>query len=393
MDRRPPEDLSDHPHRRHQWQGLDRGDARCGPSRSRLSHRPVYLAAPGEFSRTDEGQRAADLEGIGSALCRPAPAHPGKKKLSFFELVTALALDHFARQEVDIAVIETGLGGRLDATNVLQPILTVTTDISRDHVEILGSSIRKIAWEKAGIIKPDVPHLIGTLPPEAERVIRDVCKKQHAPLFRVRKSRMQIDGKRLQLSYHTDRFRVERLAPSLPGSHQLRNLALVLEACTIVRDRGFGRVSKKAIVSGVRQIDWPGRFQVIRNNGSPTLVLDVAHNARGMEAFVDSFERVFPGRRATVIVGFVKRKPHQAMFDSLSRIAHSYALVPLSNKRTIDMAEMMASLKWRGIDRQRFGSVRTAYNRVLKNAEPDDIIIVVGSHYLVGEFLTLIGWT
>lgn len=293
---------------------------------------------------------------------------------------------------VDIAVIETGLGGRLDATNVLNPILTITTDISRDHVEILGSSIRKIAWEKAGIIKPGVPHLIGLLPDAAVEVIREVCRARKAPLHRLRRSRMKVDLKNLRLNYATDRFSFGDVAPSLPGTHQLKNTALVLEACSILRETGLTRVTKRAILDGIAHTDWPGRFQIIRANGSPTHVLDVAHNARGMEAFVDAFERVFPGRRAQVIVGFVKRKPHQQMFNSLSRIAASYSLVPLHTKRTIDIREIMQTLKWRDIEPKRYGSLRTAYTRVLKNGGPDDIIIVVGSHYLVGEFLTMIGW-
>lgn len=203
---------------------------------------------------------------------------------------------------------------------------------------------------------------------------------------------MKLELKKLRLSYRTDRFTFTNLAPALPGVHQLKNTALVLEACTILRNAGLTGVTKKAILDGIAHTHWPGRFQIIRNNGSPTHVLDVAHNAKGMEAFVDAFERVFPNRRAKVIVGFVKRKPHQQMFDQLSRIAESYALVPLHTARTIDIREIMQTLNWRDVERKRFGSLATAYKQVLKNADSDDIIIVIGSHYLVGEFLTMIGW-
>ncbi|MCB2229705.1 hypothetical protein KQH82_03245 [bacterium] len=371
---------------------MDCGHDRFRPAKRRLQVRLVHLTAPRQFPRTDESRRRADLQSRNCPLRRSSSQDPRKKKLSFFELVTALALDFFARREVDIAVIETGLGGRLDATNVLEPILTVTTDISKDHIEILGSSLRKIAWEKAGIIKPGVPHLIGLLPPESEEVIREVCRKRKAPIHRLRRSRMKTDLKKLRLDYQTDRFTFKKLAPSLPGVHQLKNTALVLEACSILRDNGLTGITRRAILDGISHTDWPGRFQIIRNNGSPTHVLDVAHNARGMEAFVDAFERVFPNRRAKVIVGFVKRKPHQQMFDQLSRIAESYALVPLHTARTIDIREIMQTLKWRDVERKRFGSLTTAYRQVLKNADSDDIIIVIGSHYLVGEFLTMIGW-
>lgn len=237
-----------------------------------------------------------------------------------------------------------------------------------------------------------MPHLIGLLPPEAETVIRDVCRTRKAPLHRLRKSRLRADLENLRLDYASDRFTFRNVAPSLQGTHQLKNTALVLEACSILRDNGLDAVTKKAILDGITHTNWPGRFQIIRADSSPTHVLDVAHNAKGMESFVDTFERIFPGQRAAVIVGFVKRKPHQQMFNSLSRIASSYALVPLQTKRSIDMKEMERTLNWRGIERRRFGSVRTAYRRVLKNSASDDIIVVIGSHYLVGEFLTMIGW-
>lgn len=289
-------------------------------------------------------------------------------------------------------MIETGLGGRLDATNVLRPALTIITDISKDHVEILGNSLTKIAGEKAGIIKPGVPNLIGFLPPEAERVIRNTCIERGSPLVRVKKSKLKIDTKRLRLSYATDKFGIDRLSPSLIGTHQLKNTALVLEAINQLNKHRIVRIPKAATVHGLTHTFWRGRFQIIKQDGGPTLVLDVAHNARGMEAFVDSFHRKFPGRKARILVGFVKRKPHQKMFDALSTMALDYAIVPLSTKRTINIDDLMARLRWRGIPKTRYGSVRMAARKLMQSATPDDILVIVGSHYLVGEFLTLNGW-
>ena len=288
-------------------------------------------------------------------------------------------------------MIETGLGGRLDATNVLTPALTVITDISKDHVEILGRTLGKIAFEKAGIIKPGVPNLIGFLPPEAEDVIKKTCRERKSPLVRVKKSKLKVNRRDLTLGYTTDRFTIDRVAPSLVGTHQLKNASLVLEAVNQLNNRRVVSVTKKAAIEGLTHTLWRGRFQIIKENGGPTLILDVAHNARGMEAFVDSFQRKFPGRKARILVGFVKRKPHQQMFDSLSAIAEEYLIVPLATKRTIDIDDLMARLRWRGIPRARFGSVRTAARKLMRSAAPDDIRVIVGSHYLVGEFLTLNG--
>jgi dihydrofolate synthase/folylpolyglutamate synthase len=280
----------------------------------------------------------------------------------------------------------------LDATNVLKPSLTIITDISKDHIEILGNSLRRIAWEKAGIVKPHVPMLIGSLPAEAEMVIREVCRKREAPLVKVKRSKLKVDEPRLRLSYATDRFRVDNLSPALVGTHQLKNTAVVLEAINQLNSRAIVSISKTAALTGIRTTFWPGRFQVIHHPEGPLLVLDVAHNARGMEAFVDSFRRKFPGRQAKVLVGFVKRKPHQQMFDSLSAIAAEYAVVPLDTKRSIDIPELMATLRWRGIPHTRYGSVQTAYKKLMHSAAPNDIIVIIGSHYLLGEFMTLNGW-
>ncbi len=314
-----------------------------------------------------------------------------KKKLSFFELAAAMAFFYFAREGVDVAVIETGLGGRLDASNVLFPLLTITTDISKDHVEILGESLEEIAGEKAGIIKPSTPHLIGRLPRRAENVIRRVCRANGAPFFRLGRKDFDTHLGKMQLDFHSSNMVVDRVRPALIGPHQLVNAAVAIKALEVLKNHHGRSVSKKAIRQGMSEIDWPGRFQVIEREGQPTLVLDVCHNIGSVLAFVETFKARFPGRTGRMITGFVKRKPHQRMFDSLSEVAESFSLVPLDTKRSTDMKELAASLDWRDMPVRRFGSLRAAYNRLSKISGPDDIICIIGSHFLVGEFLTMIG--
>jgi dihydrofolate synthase/folylpolyglutamate synthase len=185
---------------------------------------------------------------------------------------------------------------------------------------------------------------------------------------------------------------VKNLELPLNGLHQLRNAGVVVEMIDVLRSGDILRIGARDVVTGLKQTEWPGRFQIVRQSGAPTLVLDVAHNEAGMTALVDTFRRVFPGQKALVLAGFVKRKPHQKMFDLLSSITSQYAIVPLSNKRTIDVPELMSQLNWRNVPRKRFGSLRSGYNYLLKSASDDDIIAVVGSHYLVGEFLSLTGF-
>ena len=309
-----------------------------------------------------------------------------KWKLSFFELITAMAFYHFAQAGIDIAVIETGLGGRLDATNVLSPELTITTDISLDHMEILGTTLGKIAREKAGIIHPDTPHLAGLLAKEADAVIAEQCRRRGAPYYRLRKRDFQPDLRTLAFSYAENGHRWTNLKPALVGPHQLYNAALAVKALIILRQKGL-RIAGKHIAEGLAQTRWRGRFEIIARRGKPTLILDVGHNAAGVEAFVSSFQNRFPGRSATILTGFVKRKEHQKMFDSMSRIAERYALVPLKTRRSVNLNELIAQVNWRGVPYRKYGSLQSAYRRVVELSTKDDIIVIAGSHYLVGEFM------
>lgn len=312
------------------------------------------------------------------------------RKLSFFEVVTAMALEHFYRAGVDFAVIETGLGGRLDASNVLSPELTITTDVSRDHVEILGSTIAKIAREKAGIIKPAVPHLVGLLKPAAEKVMRERCRSVGSPFHRLTRNSFKLYPESMRFDFSHNGLAMGGLAPSLPGLYQLRNAALVVKAVSLLREGGV-RISKRAIREGISSAVWPGRFQIIRFSDQPVHVLDVSHNGAGVESFVESFKVLLPGRKARVITGLVKRKDHQRMFNALSDIARSYALVPLRSGRSADVAELASQIAWRGIAPETYRSLKTAHKKVVNRCGPDDVVVVIGSHYLVGEFMETFG--
>jgi dihydrofolate synthase/folylpolyglutamate synthase len=183
---------------------------------------------------------------------------------------------------------------------------------------------------------------------------------------------------------------MQGVKPSLLGPHQLKNAALALKATAILRQHGI-RLSKRAAREGMVATHWPGRFQVVPRRGRPTLVFDVGHNAGGVAAFVEAFQARFPGRRTRVLTGFVKRKEHQKIFDSLAKIADDYSLVPLSTKRTVDVAQLCREINWRGVPLKRYGTLRTAWKRLSESSDPDDIITVIGSHYLVGEFFRKFG--
>ena len=301
-------------------------------------------------------------------------------------MVTALAFGYFRDQQVDYAVIEVGLGGRLDATNLLTPLVTVCTDISFDHVEILGKTLTRIAKEKAGIIKPGVPHVVGILPPEAGKVMKQTCRQRKAPLFAVTLRTASVDKVHLSLKYSYTASKRINLAPSLKGLHQLKNTTVALKTLSVLRERGVP-ISAKSIVNGIQNTNWPGRFQMIRLPKGPTVVLDVCHNAAGARAFADTFKRVFPAKRASVILGVVKKKEHQEMVEAFKAFTEEFTLIPLKTHRSMPPRELIATVDFEPIPVTIKGNIDSAYRRLLRRTGPDDILVVAGSHYLVGEFL------
>lgn len=309
-----------------------------------------------------------------------------KKKLSYFELITAMALDYFSRCKVDIAVIETGLGGRLDASNVLNPILTITTDISRDHMEILGKSITQIANEKAGILKKGTPHLIGLLPEQAVKIFERKAKSINSKLVKLTRANFHFHLSNMSFDFKSNGFNISNLKPSLYGVHQLKNSALTLKAVFILSELGL-KISKKAVVNGIKKTKWKARFQIINYKRKPDHILDVSHNEAGIKTFVESFKQLYPNKKAYIITGFVKRKEHQKIFNHLSKIAKSYALVPLSTKRSTDLNELINKIDFKKVSFKKYGCLEKAYSKLLKIAHSDDIIIIIGSHYLVGEYI------
>ena len=288
---------------------------------------------------------------------------------------------------MDIAIIEVGLGGRLDATNVLTPEVAVITDISYDHTEILGDTLEEIAGEKAGIIKTGIPTVIGLLPKEAEGVIRETCRERRSKLIKLSPKNFSRRPDSLRFDFSSNGLSLSNFQAALIGNHQIKNCSLALKTIEVLRERGF-RLPKTAVRKGLQTTDWPGRFQIM-SNGRPgqTLVLDVCHNAAGAKAFAETFALRFPGRRCLMVIGFVKRKQHQEMIDSLSKITRHFQVVPLKTKRSMSVKELVEGLEWRNVPVAHSAKLESGYRRVLKLAEADDTICVIGSHYLVGEFL------
>jgi len=296
-----------------------------------------------------------------------------RRGLTFFEVMTALAFDYFRRQKVDIAVIEVGLGGRLDATNVITPVVCAVTEISFDHMNVLGHTLTAIAREKAGIIKRGVPVVIASQRLSARRTLRLVAKRRGAPICAL-----------------PDRSSTTSVAPhsSLSGAHQYDNLRVALGVIAELRAQGW-RISDSAVRNGIRRTRWRGRFEILRARNGATVILDVAHNQSGLGALARAFHQRFPRRKAKTLVGFVRDKELGERLAGLARLSSTLWVTALPTHRSASPTDILANLDSVSIPILTYANCERACRAVMRDLAPNEILLVCGSHYLVGEFLRL----
>jgi dihydrofolate synthase/folylpolyglutamate synthase len=304
---------------------------------------------------------------------RLAATHPGDRP-SFFELMTAMAFLQFARKGCDIAVIETGLGGRLDATNVVAPEVCVITSIGLDHCEYLGNEVPQIAAEKAGIIKAGVPVVIGRMPREAEQVIRDVARRVGAPVTSVGQSFPSADT-----LPHT----------SLEGEYQRWNAATATLAARALGARW--RITRTAIEQGLAHVEWPGRWQRLPLGGQ-TVVLDASHNPEGAQVLDANLAELVAetGRAPIVITGILGKARAKPLIEAICRHARELYLVTPKDPRACSFEALEALVPTEFSGRV----VRTTVESLFPDSTRcaiggrGDTVVVTGSIYLVGEVMT-----
>jgi dihydrofolate synthase/folylpolyglutamate synthase len=303
--------------------------------------------------------------------------------LTYFEFGTALAFWYFRRRAVAVAVLETGLGGRLDATNVVTPIATGISALALDHTQILGPTLADIAREKAGILKPGVPCALARPPPEAWPVISARAAELGAPLH--------LEGRDFSLRegrYQGARWHLERVEVGLRGPHQIENGALALALLELSGDRL--PLTPEAAREGLRRVVWPGRLEVVSSRGA-TVVLDGAHNPQGAEALARALQSLWPGRPLTLLFGVLEDKDAAPMIRSLFPLARRALLVPPSAERARPPASYQAEAAKLCPDVQVAESVGAAINRALESSQPEELLVVCGSLYLVGEARACLG--
>lgn len=308
---------------------------------------------------------------------------------SFFEITVAMAFEYFAQQKADVAVIEVGLGGRLDSTNVINPELSIITNIGWDHMQILGDTLEKIAFEKAGIIKQNIPVVVGEVLKETKPVFEEIAHQKHAPLFFAQEKRFVNDW---QYQHHqlvinvADKQTDERhdYALDLPGIYQTKNIITVLEAVHQLKLKDW-KIDDKAVgkaLSSVKKLTGlHGRWEVIHQH--PAIILDVAHNEDGIKQVVEQLE-LTTYQQLHIVTGMVKDKAVDKVLSLLPKTAQYYftrAQIPRALPEN-ELAEMAASF---GLKGKTFGDVNSAIHHALQHAHRDDLILVCGSVFLVGE--------
>lgn len=294
--------------------------------------------------------------------------------LTFFELYTAVAFLYFAQQSVDWAVIEVGMGGRLDATNVVNPDLVVITPISLDHQAYLGSTLTEIAAEKAGIIKPDIPVVCAPQQPEVTEVIRQRAEACGAPLI--------VAADRSPLLEGINRGRGGETSLGMLGAHQLRNAAVAVAAIEALRAQGHD-ISDEAVRNGLASARLRGRFEV--HPGKPTLVLDCAHNRLSARALREALDDYLPTRKVVFVLGFSMDKDIPAILEELAPRAWKVILTRPKNPRAASPKRLQKLAEGILPSVLIAPDVPAAVEQARRLASPDDVICITGSFYVVGE--------
>jgi len=305
-------------------------------------------------------------------------------KLTTFEFLTALAFAYFGQKGVRFQVLEVGLGGKFDATSVITPLVSIITPISFDHMDVLGSTLEEIAAEKCGIIKPGGIVVTAPQPPEAAKVIEEVCRQRRAKLITVGKDitwqglSFALDGQRLRVQ---GRINYELFLPLL-GEHQLVNAATAVAALEVLVDKAFD-IPKESVAKGLEQVSWPGRFQILRRR--PLLVVDGGHNIGAARQLTQSIKQYLDFERAILVMGTSQDKDVASLVAELAPLFDEVIVTRSRHPRALPLAPLAAAFARHGIKAHLADDVTSALSQALALAGERDLVCVAGSLFVVAE--------
>ncbi|MCD6262947.1 bifunctional folylpolyglutamate synthase/dihydrofolate synthase [Candidatus Bathyarchaeota archaeon] len=333
---------------------------------------------PGDVVRIVEEIRPV----IGEMVRTPGLRHP-----TFFEVVTAIAFKYFAEQGVDFASVEVGMGGKLDATNVIHSLVSVITNVSLEHTEVLGKTVLEIAEKKAGIIKEGGVLITATKNDEVYNLFKEVCRERHSRIFRVgrdirfKKLHSSLEGQSFQLKGLVNDF--DELFIPLIGDHQLLNAACAVGAVEALRFHGI-TISRGAIEEGLRRVRWPGRLEIVQRH--PLVVLDCAKDAEAAKAVKEALLKEFTYDRLIAVVSISSDKNIPAMIEQFAQVADLFVITAHKVMgRAAKPSRIAEEVKKQLKPYEIVPDVKEAVRRAMELVGQGDMVIVVGSVFLVGE--------
>jgi dihydrofolate synthase / folylpolyglutamate synthase len=300
---------------------------------------------------------------------------------TFFDFTTAMAFLYFRQQRVDLAVLEVGLGGRLDSTNVIDPLVSVITNISKDHEEQLGKTLVKITREKAGIIKRGRPLVTAATQPSVLRLLSKTCRDQGSSLIRVGKELRYAASGNGTFHYEGVHQKLPGVQVNLAGSHQIINATTALGAVEVLEGLGY-RITAESMLKGLRRVTWPGRLERIAS--IPRVVLDGAHNPAGALALKSSLEETRP-RRLFLLIGMMKDKDAASLLKVLAPLAYHVILTRPAIERAAPPSMLKEALGQNGGRAEVVEDLKAAIARGLALTSEEDLLCITGSLYTVGE--------
>ena len=305
----------------------------------------------------------------------------GERKATFFEIATAMGFYHFAKKNVEWAVIETGMGGRFDATNIITPKVSVITNLSIEHTDYLGNTIKALAKEKGGIIKPGTPVVTAVSQPSGLKVIKKTAKQNSSDLYIYKKDfSIRKNPGQNTYSYKGLMKNFNHLIKPLPGEHQKENLSLALAACELI----FDNLDESLVKKGLAITRWPGRLEHIQDK--PLVIIDGAHNLKAAKVLGKYLASTLKDKKLTLVLGILDDKPHKKMLESLVPCAHNIIITKAKIDRSLEPSVLKKAVQ--EITKQPvtiIEDVKKAVTHAIAISNKEDAVCIAGSLYVAGE--------
>lgn len=303
---------------------------------------------------------------------------------TFFEVTTAMALLYFAKENTDIAIMEVGMGGRLDATNVIQPVISIITNISLEHQFFLGNTLKKIAYEKAGIIKPGIDLITGVRQKGISEYFKEICRRRNSPFWTLGEN-FFYRTKGSVFNYYGIKRRIKDISLSLRGGFQVRNASLAICTMELLNEKGF-EIDDRDIAYGISKTTWPGRVHVFQQR--PYIILDGAHNPTAVRELGKVISREFDYKRLILILGIMEDKDIRNMMRGIVPLADHVIFTRPLYSRSAEPELLLNRAEGLYRSSEIVGSISDAIKRAKSLAHSEDLILITGSLFTVGEALS-----